>query len=284
VLTANDDQDNEPEVPSSPVVAKKARAPAKAKKPAPKPAKRQSREADSRSRKKQKTKSKESSEELSSPLSELESTSGPEVTPKKTTNPRKSAKKEAASPKKSAKSKAEPVNPETRGDGDVVAGDKSESELSSLVDEEPKPKKKGKGKDSQQSKSKKPKATKRKPQAEEDRDQAEIKRLQGWLVKCGIRKLWGKELKPYETPKAKIQHLKGMLVEAGMTGRYSIEKANQIKEARELAADIEAVQEGEQRWGTGDKEADGEEAQPQRRVIRGAKHYDFLSSDGEETD
>ena len=50
-------------------------------------------------------------------------------------------------------------------------------------------------------------------------DQAEIKRLQG------IRKFWSKELASYDTPKAKIKNLKQMLAEAGMTGRYSQEKA-----------------------------------------------------------
>ena len=102
-------------------------------------------------------------------------------------------------------------------------------------------------------------------------------------MKCGIRKVWGKELKPYETPKAKIKHLKEMLEDAGMTGRFSQEKANQIKEARELAADIEAVKEGNERWGM---ENDSEEAdeKPRRRLVRGHKNFDFLSSGGEETD
>lgn len=171
------------------------------------------------------------------------------------------------------------------------AADNSDSELSVLIDNEPAPKKKRKSKDS----STKPKtsatksSTKAKPDAE-DPDQAEIKRLQGWLVKCGIRKLWGKELKPYESPKAKAKHLRDMLAKAGMSGRYSIEKANQIKEARELAADIEAVQEGAERWGAEDEEGgraekdDDADARPARRLVRGAKNYDFLSSDGEETD
>ncbi|KAH0845673.1 putative transcriptional regulator [Fonsecaea pedrosoi] len=133
--------------------------------------------------------------------------------------------------------------------------------------------------------------TKPKADANIDIEQAEIKRLQGWLMKCGIRKLWGKELKPYETSKAKIKHLKQMLADIGMTGRYSAEKANQIKEARELAADIEAVQEGEARWGAFnaqngaqvEKGTDGPRPTA-RRLVRGAKNYDFLSSDGEETD
>ena len=124
-----------------------------------------------------------------------------------------------------------------------------------------------------------------------DPKQAEIKRLQGWLVKCGIRKLWGKELKPYESPKAKIKHLKDMLADAGMSGRYSIEKASQIKEQRELKADIEAVQQGVERWGKQkngnaeevDQDSDGR-TKPKRRLVRGAQVLDFLSSDGEETD
>ncbi len=161
----------------------------------------------------------------------------------------------------------------------------SESKLSVLLDEQPKPKKKRKSSEPAEKGAKKAKASKPQADADADPDAEEIKRLQGWLVKCGIRKLWGKELKPYETPKAKIKHLKDMLSDAGMTGRYSQEKATQIKEARELAADIEAVKEGAERWGKGneDSEEDGG-GKPKRRVVRGAKNYAFLSSDGEETD
>lgn len=164
-----------------------------------------------------------------------------------------------------------------------------DSDLSELLDEAPPPKKRQKQGGSAGNKSTKSKPAKSKPEADPDPDQAEIKRLQGWLVKCGIRKVWGKELKPYESPKAKVKHLKEMLTDAGMTGRYSVEKANQIKEARELAADIEAVQEGAERWGADDDDEDDngrvkEDGRPVRRLVRGAKNYDFLSSDGEETD
>jgi hypothetical protein len=162
--------------------------------------------------------------------------------------------------------------------------EESEGEMSVIIDEAPKPKrKKRKSSEAAEGGAKKPKASK--SEAEVDPDDAEIKRLQGWLVKCGIRKMWWKELKPYESSKAKIKHLKDMLSDAGMTGRYSIEKATQIKEARELAADIEAVKEGAERWG---KDNDGSEHdgdnKSKRRLVRGAKNYDFLSSDGEETD
>lgn len=200
---------------------------------------------------------------------------------------KKPPKSRAAESKPSKARKSKRVESDEENTGGKAAED-SESELSVLLDDEPAPKKKRKQAES------KPKTAKSSTKAKadsEDPDQAEIKRLQGWLVKCGIRKLWGKELKPYETPKAKIKHLRDMLADAGMTGRYSLEKANQIKEARELAADIEAVQEGAERWGAEDEDGvrgekpDDSGARPAaRRLVRGAKNYDFLSSDGEETD
>lgn len=180
-------------------------------------------------------------------------------------------------------------------------GEASDSDLSILIDADPPPKKKnrkgsiaaaGKPTKNKSSSTSRPKSE----TATTDPDLAEIKRLQGWLVKCGVRKLWGKELKPYESPKAKIKHLKDMLADAGMSGRYSIEKASQIKEERELKADIEAVKEGAERWGKkaedvdGDVDDDGDgdgdaRAKPKRRLIRGAQVLDFLDSDeGEETD
>ena len=177
--------------------------------------------------------------------------------------------------------------PNTHQARSAAKAEDSDSELSELLDEDPKPKKKRKSAEAAEGKPQKTKAAKPKNDADMDPDDAEIKRLQGWLVKCGIRKLWGKELKPYEGSKAKTKHLRSMLADVGMTGRYSIEKATQIKEARELAADIEAVQEGAERWGKDkdkDEPEDDGESRGQRRLVRGAKAYDFLSSNGEETD
>ncbi|KIW89271.1 uncharacterized protein Z519_10124 [Cladophialophora bantiana CBS 173.52] len=190
------------------------------------------------------------------------------------------------------------VAEESSNEGETAATNNadggSESEMSVLLDEARQQKKTRKGQNSVGQRPKKPNRSSARPGAgaDVDPDQAEIKRLQGWLLKCGIRKLWGKELKPYETSKAKIKHLKEMLADVGMTGRYSLEKANQIKEARELAADIEAVQEGAVRWGAaedqdgvrGEKEIESGARPAARRLVRGAKNYDFLSSDGEETD
>lgn len=163
---------------------------------------------------------------------------------------------------------------------------KSESEMSAVLDEAPKPKRKRRSAGSEKPKSKKTGISKgiKATELPTDPDVEEIKRLQGWLVKCGIRKLWHRELAPYDTAKAKIRHLKEMLTDAGMTGRFSIEKATQIREERELKADLEAVQAGAKQWGKA--ESDEKEAgRPKRRLAKGLKELDFLNDDdGEETD
>ena len=84
----------------------------------------------------------------------------------------------------------------------------------------------------------------------EDPDEAEIKKLQSQLVKCGIRKLWHNELKQCgEDARAKIRHLRKMLSDAGMDGRFSEAKAREIRETRELLAEAEAAQEMNRLWG-----------------------------------
>lgn len=178
--------------------------------------------------------------------------------------------------------------PKPKAEGSPESADKeaSESEMSVVLDEEPPPKKKRQRSTKAEStgkKGRKPAASNKKD-ADLDPNQAEIKRLQGWLLKCGIRKMWSRELAPYDTPKAKIKHLKDMLKDAGMEGRYSLEKAKQIREERELKADLEMVQEGAKRWGTGSAGEESEDSQPKTRAPRGRKVLAFLSDDGEETD
>ena len=87
-------------------------------------------------------------------------------------------------------------------------------------------------------------------------------------------------MKPYETSKEKIKHLKQMLTDAGMSGRYSKEKAASIREARELAADLEAVQEGAKLWG---KDNGADAPVEGRRAARTAMpRLDFSDSDSED--
>jgi len=169
-----------------------------------------------------------------------------------------------------------------------------DSELPDVIDE-PIPKRKKKGETETNSTKKnsdksakpvKPKTASKKTSKVDDLtpDEAEIKRLQSWLLKCGIRKLWHKELAKCESDKAKIRHLKGMLENVGMTGRYSEEKAKMIKERRELAADLEAVQEGNEKWGKESdsevEQVDGRKSQARRPSAR-SKLVDF-GSDGED--
>jgi hypothetical protein len=162
-------------------------------------------------------------------------------------------------------------------------GEQSESEMSIVLDEEPKKQRQKKAPSAPRARA--PKSTS-KATTDSDPDQAEIKRLQGWLIKCGIRKMWARELAPHDTPKAKIKHLKKMLEDAGMKGRYSADKARQIREARELQADLEAVKEGASRWGTGSAqdESGSEQVKPRRRPVKARQSLAFLSDDGEETD
>ncbi|KAL4960794.1 putative transcriptional regulator [Aspergillus stella-maris] len=165
------------------------------------------------------------------------------------------------------------------------AGEGSDSEMSVVLDEEPQPKRQRQKKSTDKAPAKgKKKAPAKAKETDADPNQEEIKRLQGWLIKCGIRKMWARELAPYDTPKAKIKHLKGMLKDAGMEGRYSLEKARQIKEERELREDLEMVQEGAKRWGKVTAEDGSDSGGPRRRLNRGRKALAFLESDGEETD
>lgn len=169
---------------------------------------------------------------------------------------------------------------------DVAAVGDSESEMSVVLDEDPRPQKKSRKakprkestRKAEQSKANKP------PRPHGDPESEEIKRLQAWLIKCGIRKMWHKELAAHDTGKAKIQHLKKMLADVGMTGRYSNEKATEIREARELKADLEAVQAGNKQWGKSESE-DERGGRPRRKLARGLRELDFLNDDdGAETD
>lgn len=207
---------------------------------------------------------------------------------KRTKRPKEAAKSEVSNERtlEDTDDSKEQQNAKSPKQKEEVASD-SDSEMSVVLDEEPEPKrqrqKKSTGTTSGTTAGKAKKAPAKAKDADADPNRAEIKRLQGWLIKCGIRKMWARELAPYDTPKAKIKHLKDMLKNAGMEGRYSLEKARQIKEERELREDLEMVQEGAKRWG---KATEGEDSdnQPRRRLNRGRKALAFLDSEGEETD
>ncbi|KAK3313171.1 hypothetical protein B0H66DRAFT_387551 [Apodospora peruviana] len=153
---------------------------------------------------------------------------------------------------------------EKESDDDLMAEEdkkeipaKSDSEMSVVYDEPPKRKKQQskepKSKEASKTKgSRKAKSTAKAAGPDLSADETQIKQLQGYLLRCGIRKIWAFELKKYgDDNKAKIKHLKDMLGEIGMTGRFSEAKAREIKERRELEADLDAVKQGERSWGLG---------------------------------
>lgn len=181
--------------------------------------------------------------------------------------------------------------------------DRSESVMSMVVDEEPLPKRRKPKRKSQELRSSSGSKSKKKTTGPSkgrrlgldsnlEPDEAEMKRLQSWLLKCGIRKMWHRELSCYETPKAKINHLKDLLRDVGMTGRFSIDKATRIKEERELQAEVLALQASTTTTRRKHSEDEDEEEKEEgnggekgKRLAKGLRDLDFLGDDqGEETE
>ncbi|KAJ2254790.1 hypothetical protein GGI13_001963 [Coemansia sp. RSA 455] len=75
-----------------------------------------------------------------------------------------------------------------------------------------------------------------------------ITNLKQYITKCGLRKVWAKELAGLSGAQ-QIQHLKDMLSELGMEGRPTLEKCKKLKAKRDLLAELEEI-------GGGDDEPD----------------------------
>ncbi|KDQ61478.1 hypothetical protein JAAARDRAFT_30914 [Jaapia argillacea MUCL 33604] len=150
--------------------------------------------------------------------------------------------------------------------------EKSESEMSVLLDDPPK---KGRKKGANQGSSKGKEPTKRKPRSsgkELSKDEGEIKRLKSFVVACGVRKVWSKEFQGLDQPSQQIKHLKEILAGLGMTGRLSLEKAKAIKEKREFAQELEDVNNFAKEMAVKGR---------QDRKTRGGKQVDKEASDEE---
>ncbi|UPK89341.1 hypothetical protein LCI18_000276 [Fusarium solani-melongenae] len=173
--------------------------------------------------------------------------------------------------------------PTTNENGDDKPAVDEEEEYSDVIDEPVKPKRKRKDKKEAASKpTKVPKAVTKKSTTAEDPNTEEIKRLQSHLMKCGVRKLWHNELKKYgDDPKAKIRHLKKMLAEIGMEGRFSEAKAREIKERRELMAEAEAAQEMNALWGVASRGRASRSKSKQAKVVE-SEGSDAGGDDAEE--
>ncbi|KAM3586907.1 hypothetical protein VKS41_001956 [Umbelopsis sp. WA50703] len=68
-----------------------------------------------------------------------------------------------------------------------------------------------------------------------------IKRLKNYVNKCGIRKVWSKELADCNTASTQIARLKAILQDLGVEGRPTLEKCEKVKSERELKAEIESL-------------------------------------------
>ena len=158
------------------------------------------------------------------------------------------------------------------------ANGSASSDMSVVLDENPRPKKR-------ESKSMSSKAfqiktaSSKEPRGELSPNDILIKTLQSQLVKCGVRKMWAFELKKYGGDESgKIRHLQGMLNDTGMRGRFSEQRARQIKELRELQADLEAVQEGEKHWGLDS----GRRARGERKSLKDSSADEDEDGDGQD--
>ncbi|KAF8519682.1 hypothetical protein JB92DRAFT_2897536 [Gautieria morchelliformis] len=132
----------------------------------------------------------------------------------------------------------------------VAEAEKSESELSVLINESPKKPVKKKAKGEKRTVSRESKSAKDKePSQVLDEDETTIKRLKSFVTACGVRKVWSKEFADLPLAKHQIKHLKEVLTDIGMTGKYSMEKAKAIKAKRELARELDDVLEFERKAG-----------------------------------
>ncbi|KAG0647324.1 hypothetical protein D0Z07_6923 [Hyphodiscus hymeniophilus] len=163
----------------------------------------------------------------------------------------------AKAPEKSkSKPQPEPTASEdekgTKPDTSAVteANDSDSSSMSIVLDPSP-PQKRGPKSTTKATKASKPSSKSSKPNPKDPTAAVPLlKTLQSQLLKCGVRKIWAFELRRFADDEgAKIAHLRGMLDEVGMKGRFSEQRAREIRELRELQADLEAVREGERSWG-----------------------------------
>ncbi|CAG8676116.1 21633_t:CDS:2, partial [Racocetra persica] len=102
---------------------------------------------------------------------------------------------------------------------------------SELEDDPPKKRKTGKGKNAQVA-------------SPNDDDEATIKELKAFIVKCGVRKVWSRELADCDTISSQIDRLNKILRDLGIKGRPTLEKCKKVRERRELEAELNSMDVG----------------------------------------
>jgi len=109
-----------------------------------------------------------------------------------------------------------------------------------------------------------------------------LKTLQTQLAKCGIRKQWKRELASFGSDRERAQHLRGLLREAGVTGRFSERLAREIRERRELEGEIRDAEAFEKQWGLEAERAAKEAREKRRSAAQRYAELGFGSDEGEE--
>lgn len=143
-----------------------------------------------------------------------------------------------SSSKIDAVSKPQPSPPKARA---AVDDPDEGSELSSVVDEPPKKKRKKQGESDSRTSKRGKKSKEPLP-----KDEATVGKLKAIIVACGLRKVWKKEFQGLQQPKQQIKRLHEILAELGMTPRYTMEKAREIRKKREFERELQDVKEFEE--------------------------------------
>ncbi|KAK9383245.1 uncharacterized protein V2V93DRAFT_364642 [Kockiozyma suomiensis] len=220
-------------------------------------------------------------------MTEQEATSS---LPAPTPSPKKTAS--TKSPKNKTQSKQpkvtdEKVNTKSKEEDE-------EEEYSDVIDDSPPPQRKRRSSstpaEKKQSKKQKPEKVKSDKKSKkstrhaspstigDDPLEQKIATLKFWVVKCGVRKQWTKELQPFTTQKEKLLHLQKILADMGMTPRYSLEKAKRIKEEREFQREVAQLQADAKRDLSSDETEEREKVPPKKpgNIVAGNFNVDFL--------
>ncbi|KAI7875191.1 hypothetical protein K492DRAFT_211078 [Lichtheimia hyalospora FSU 10163] len=94
-----------------------------------------------------------------------------------------------------------------------------------------------------------------------------IKRLKMYINKCGVRKVWQKELADCKTMKDQVEKLKRILADLGVEGRPTIEKCQKVKAEREIKAEVDSLDTENIIETTGRRSTRSQGAKRKRRVI-----------------
>ncbi|KAK9322067.1 hypothetical protein V1517DRAFT_324529 [Lipomyces orientalis] len=131
-----------------------------------------------------------------------------------------------------------------------------------------------------------------KPEFDDPLEQ-KIATLKSWVVKCGVRKQWTRELAPFDTKQDKIAHLQRILQGLGMTPRYSLEKAKKIRERREMEAEVAQLRAEAGESSDNGNESDNEDndlpgphdpSKQKRKVVAGGFSIEFLGDQSSDSD